>query len=136
MLQLSGDSALSQFRRQKLQQQIEAAGLPFQLKETRFDYFLDTSRPFTAQETAKAEDLLSASAFQAPADSEVVLIVTPRLGTLSAWSTKASEIAMNCWNQYQILVHCLIENPQKKCKRCLMTICPPTRPLKVAQVKL
>lgn len=96
MLQLSGDSALSQFRRQKLQQQIEAAGLPFQLKETRFDYFLDTSRPFTAQETAKAEDLLSASAFQAPADSEVVLIVTPRLGTLSAWSTKASEIAMNC----------------------------------------
>ena len=96
MLHLTGEAALSSFRQEKLQNLIDAVNLPFRLQEACFDYFLDVKRDLDDGELTKALGLLNARVEVDLAQASLMFIVTPRLGTLSPWSTKATEIAINC----------------------------------------
>jgi phosphoribosylformylglycinamidine synthase len=93
---LPGAIALSRFRVEKL-----LASLPRPLAEaitvdTRFVHFVEVTETLSADETRVLERLLT---YGTPATSEpkgALLLVIPRFGTVSPWSSKATDIARNC----------------------------------------
>nr|MBX2878505.1 phosphoribosylformylglycinamidine synthase [Granulosicoccus sp.] len=92
MICLIGDSALSGFRRNLLLKQLAPTLPGIDCLTARYLYFLDT-------DTAPVADifkLLDAEDVYRPAESGISLVVVPRLGTRSAWSSKATDIAIRC----------------------------------------
>jgi phosphoribosylformylglycinamidine synthase len=97
MLILTGAPALSDFRLAKLESALRAriegvAGL-----DSRYLHFVDLERPLTAEESAVLDSLLRygpASASATP--SGTLLLALPRIGTVSPWSSKATDIAHVC----------------------------------------
>ncbi len=59
-------------------------------------YFVETQAPLSADELSRLKDLLGIPAALPAAPSGDLLLVTPRLGTISPWSSKATDIAKNC----------------------------------------
>jgi phosphoribosylformylglycinamidine synthase len=59
-------------------------------------YFVELERPLAGEEATRLTQLLSVPARSAPVPSGTLLLVTPRLGTISPWSSKATEIARQC----------------------------------------
>ncbi|MBQ9602064.1 MAG: phosphoribosylformylglycinamidine synthase, partial [Neisseriaceae bacterium] len=95
---LCGVSALSAFRLEKLAQKAKQLGLPECAISSEFWYFVASDAPLSAPELNKLEALLAAKvvdAPNAPADKQLFLI-TPRIGTISPWASKATDIAHNC----------------------------------------
>ena len=93
---LPGAIALSPFRVEKL-----LASLPRPLAEaitvdTRFVHFVEVTEELSEDETQVLDRLLT---YGTPATSEpkgALLLVIPRFGTVSPWSSKATDIARNC----------------------------------------
>jgi phosphoribosylformylglycinamidine synthase len=94
ILRLRGRSALSSFRLRKLLQDPALTGIDL---ETEYWHFVQVSRALSAAERERLERLLSygphSSAAQAQGD---LLLVVPRFGTISPWSSKATDIARHC----------------------------------------
>jgi phosphoribosylformylglycinamidine synthase len=96
VITLPGAIALSPFRVDKL-----LASLPPKLAEAitldaRFVHFVAVSEPLDNAETKVLERLLT---YGTPAHGEpkgAMLLVLPRFGTVSPWSSKATDIAHNC----------------------------------------
>src|SRR5690606_10997139 len=62
-----------------------------------FWHFVSTARALTAGEYAVLERILTyGPAAHASAEQGRLLLVVPRLGTISPWSSKATEIARHC----------------------------------------
>jgi phosphoribosylformylglycinamidine synthase len=59
-------------------------------------YFVETAGELSADERRVLERLLDDGSPQAPSASGTLYLVVPRLGTISPWSSKASDIARNC----------------------------------------
>jgi phosphoribosylformylglycinamidine synthase len=96
VLTLPGSVALSPFRVEKL-----LAGLPRPLAEaitveTRFIHFAAISAPLSAHEQGVLEKLLTYGTPAAKEPQGGLLLVLPRFGTVSPWSSKATDIARNC----------------------------------------
>ncbi len=93
---LFGAQALSDFRLAKLREQL-AAQLPV-LPEirTRWVHLIESDSPLSDEEHATVERLLTYDEFK-PAQplSGSLLFVLPRVGTISPWSSKATDIAHN-----------------------------------------
>ncbi|MBE7538770.1 MAG: phosphoribosylformylglycinamidine synthase [Opitutaceae bacterium] len=100
MLTLRGSSSLSTFRRQKLLEDLASAGIPVTDLNAEFVHLIslvDPKAPLTAREHAILEQLLT----YGPRDKRsavggVTRVVAPRPGTLSPWSSKATDIAHIC----------------------------------------
>lgn len=97
MLILRGAPALSEFRLSKLQQRLEGAtGHPVSLY-AEFIHFADLDEPLDEREHGVLEQLLRYGPhLQEHEPVGTLLLVVPRPGTLSPWSTKATDIAHNC----------------------------------------
>jgi len=102
MFSLRGAPAHSDARRQRLLLNLRAARPSLQDLETEFIFFVDVSRELEPAEHAILDALLCDDVHdpdpRAP-DSRtdaVELYVIPRLGTISPWSSKATEIVQNC----------------------------------------
>jgi len=99
MLLIPGPPALSDFRIAKLLQRLKALDAAVQGLAARFVHFADLAAPLSAAQRSILEQLLTygAAAPQgaAAAPGEAILIV-PRAGTISPWSSKASDIAHVC----------------------------------------
>ena len=93
---LRGASALSLFRIQKLAQKAAALGLPQAEISSEYWYFVSSTAPFDAAQTEKLQALLSAVRVDTPAAGQSLFLITPRIGTISPWSSKATDIAHNC----------------------------------------
>ena len=93
---LRGASALSLFRIQKLAQKAAALGLPQAEISSEYWYFVSSSTPLDAAQTEKLQALLSAVRVDTPAAGQSLFLITPRIGTISPWSSKATDIAHNC----------------------------------------
>ncbi|MEW5893491.1 MAG: phosphoribosylformylglycinamidine synthase [Pseudomonadota bacterium] len=91
VLFLRGGSALSSFRIDKLLERLRPLGC--RAVTTEFRYFVELAGPLAPDDLAFLSDLLQAEAHQ---PEPVAILVTPRLGTVSPWSSKASDIARNC----------------------------------------
>ena len=97
MLTLRGSPALSNFRLQKLLQDFAAAGLPVRAVAADFVHVAEVTADLTAAEHEVLEKVLTYGPSRASAAlTGLTLVVAPRPGTLSPWSTKATDIAHLC----------------------------------------
>ncbi|HVU16093.1 MAG TPA: phosphoribosylformylglycinamidine synthase [Candidatus Didemnitutus sp.] len=97
MLILRGTPALSPFRRQKLLGDLQAAGLPVADLGASFVHLADIASEPTADQRAVLEALLTYGPRRANAvDTGETLVVAPRPGTISPWSSKSTDIARIC----------------------------------------
>jgi len=90
-----GSSALSNFRREKLLN-LAQNYLPSLINlEARYIYFIEAHRLLNGSEESKLRVLLPGCTSEA-LPREQFLLVTPRPGTISPWSSKATEIINIC----------------------------------------
>ncbi len=97
MLKLRGGNALSSFRLEKLMQGLREAAPAVSHVHAEYWHFAAARRELEAQELAVLEKILTygpASMVEEP-QGELFLVV-PRIGTISPWSSKASDIASHC----------------------------------------
>lgn len=97
MLVFNGRQAWSDFRLSKLQQQLSDLGLPEREFDTRFVHVIELEQELSAEQHDTLQALLEygpkASSFTEHSDS---IWVFPRIGTISPWSSKATDIAHIC----------------------------------------
>ena len=96
---LLGPSALSAFRAQRLLDQLRQAALPIAAVQARFEHYAWLDQSLSEQAAGRLAALLDYGlAPETPSSAEdgLVLRVLPRLGTVSAWASKATDIARNC----------------------------------------
>lgn len=97
ILRLRGGAALSVFRHEKLLR--SASSSVSRLSELRADYwhFVELERPLAAGENGRLQRILTYG-FAAAADEPrgELLLVVPRVGTISPWSSKATDVAQHC----------------------------------------
>ncbi|QYM77912.1 phosphoribosylformylglycinamidine synthase [Horticoccus luteus] len=97
MLILRGSPALSSFRLRKLLDTLVAAGVPARAVSAEFVHVVDTSAPLSPAEDSILQKLLTYGPTRAAAPvAGLVQIVAPRPGTISPWSSKATDIAHIC----------------------------------------
>ena len=99
ILFLRGERALSGFRVEKLLQKAAALGLPEAEIRSEYWYFADCAEHLNAADAEKLEALLAgqvASELPQSSGSLHLFLITPRIGTISPWASKATEIAKNC----------------------------------------
>ena len=95
MLPLHGPQALSGFRLDKLRSALRVAVPDLDSVGASFIHFIDLAHELTHAEHAQLEKILGyGSATQALAGEP--LLVVPRIGTRSPWSSKATDIAHIC----------------------------------------
>ena len=97
MLRFCGGRSLSPFRLEKLFDAIKILGLPVTGIDTEYWHFCAVTRDLQSHESDALRKLLNETAAQqiAPQNSELFLVL-PRPGTLSPWSSKATDIAHHC----------------------------------------
>ncbi len=94
---LRGSPALSAFRITKLLSLCQEAGLPVADLYAEYVHFADLSSALSADEQQKLEQLLKyGPSLPEHEPTGRLLLVTPRPGTISPWSSKATDIAYNC----------------------------------------
>ena len=92
---LLGEPALSAFRKRKLTRRIAAAAGAEPSVDARFVYLIESEADLAPPERSALQDLLHGSAV-ADLDAANLLLVVPRFGTQSPWSSKATDIARRC----------------------------------------
>jgi phosphoribosylformylglycinamidine synthase len=97
LLNLRGGRALSAFRVEKINRALESSPTALRVAATCFWHLVETTRDLTPDERAALERLLAhgPAAPREPADTRLVL-VAPRFGTISPWSSKATDIVRRC----------------------------------------
>ena len=96
ILKLSGGDALSAFRAQRLLPVLKAAAPGVTAVSASYVHFVASTRELTADEIQRLEALLDYGD-PAKADAEGTEFLTvPRLGTISPWASKATDIVHNC----------------------------------------
>jgi phosphoribosylformylglycinamidine synthase len=99
MLILPGSNALSAFRSQRLLNQLHTVAPSITAVQARYYHFIDTAAPLSTDDTARLDALLTYGEPFAPVAQEGAVeefFVIPRLGTISPWASKATDIAHNC----------------------------------------
>ena len=96
MLILPGAAAFSPFRLERRLATLRAEGVELRAIDARFIHFADLERPLGVGERAVLDRLLDYGPRLAPvAERGDLLLVVPRPGTQSPWSSKATDIAHN-----------------------------------------
>lgn len=97
MLILKGATALSDSRKAKLL--TELAGIESRIEDidAQFVYFVETISPISdAEQQQKLAAILEGQAVELSQLNANQLLVIPRIGTISPWSSKATEILQRC----------------------------------------
>ena len=94
---LRGSPALSAFRINKLLARFQAADLPVSNIYAEYVHFADLNAPLNAEERVQLERLLKyGPSLSSHTPTGKLILATPRPGTISPWSSKATDIAHNC----------------------------------------
>lgn len=105
MMVLSGAAALSPFRLDRLNAALaDAVGYSgARVLAAHWLYFVDAEKPLDVEAIGRLERIVEGTstpaapdAFDGEAGAEAALFVVPRLGTISPWSSKATEILRQC----------------------------------------
>jgi phosphoribosylformylglycinamidine synthase len=96
MLRYRGARALSDFRIDRLLAALRRIEPAVRGVGVEFVHFVDTARELAPAERAVLERLLDFDAGQGPEARGEPLFTVPRLGTVSPWSSKATDIAHVC----------------------------------------
>ncbi|MBY6106785.1 phosphoribosylformylglycinamidine synthase [Ferrimonas balearica] len=94
---LRGAPALSAFRVNKLMQACRDAKLPVTDLYAEYTHFAHLSAPLSEQHTQQLAQILTyGPRMEEHTPEGTLLLVVPRPGTISPWSSKATDIARNC----------------------------------------
>ncbi len=94
---LRGSPALSAFRINKLLARFQAAQLPVSNIYAEYVHFADVNDRLNDEELTRLQRLLKyGPSLSSHTPAGKLLLVTPRPGTISPWSSKATDIAHNC----------------------------------------
>ena len=97
MFSLLGAPALSQFRIDKLLHSLQARNARVLAVTSRLIHFVDAAQPLSESELELLGKLLTyGPRAHLQAERGQRLLVTPRVGTVSPWSSKATDIAKVC----------------------------------------
>src|SRR5215203_3215408 len=102
MIEMPGGSAFTEARQQKKLTLIRRANPGIRALNASFDHFIDLDGKPTKEETKVLERLLrygprpSDSAGRSTVAFGRRMLVVPRIGTVSPWSSKATDIAHSC----------------------------------------
>lgn len=92
-----GGSALSDFRARQLLPRLQAIEPRIEGVSARFVHLVVTDAALSSADRDRFAALLTyGEPFEAPAKAGASVVVTPRLGTVSPWASKATDIAHNC----------------------------------------
>ena len=96
-----GSPALSIFRQEKLLSQLQSVLPEIEQLNAHFVHFVDADKSLNKDEISVLEKLLRYGPHLAETSSKGKLyLVVPRAGTISPWSSKATDIAHNCSLQF------------------------------------
>ena len=93
---IEGGDALGNFRAQQLLPRLQAISDKIVGLSARYVHLVDTEQPLSASQHEAWVSLLT---YGEPYEGEkegALVVVTPRLGTVSPWASKATDIAHNC----------------------------------------
>ena len=98
---LAGSSALSAFRISKILSVCHEKSIPIISLEAQFVHFIDSISEFTVEQQLTLDKLLQYGPKSVYINGDCntnrqLFLVTPRAGTISPWSSKATDIAHNC----------------------------------------
>ena len=97
MIILSGASSLSAFRRQKLLSNLQRAVPSVTSVVAEFVHFAEVREALSETDLTTLEALMTYGPSEEKGSTEgTLLLVVPRSGTISPWSSKATDIAHNC----------------------------------------
>jgi len=100
ILHFPGSPVLSSFRRERLLQRFAQLGLPVGDIDARYEHFVWLDGKLDGSGQERLAQLLDYGTMPSQAVQEgrgaIVLRVIPRLGTVSPWASKATDIAHNC----------------------------------------
>jgi len=96
LTQLEGGNALSSFRAQQLLSSLEAIHPKISGVAARFVHLVATETAPDADAHGRLAALLTYGEPYAGSSDGLAIVVTPRLGTISPWASKATDIARNC----------------------------------------
>ncbi len=102
MIRIDGGSACSIFRLAKIAERISGEAPGLRLQSARYRHFVDVASPLDVEQRQTLEQLLHYGDNSVVNDvpsgdsTKVTILVTPRNGTISPWSTKATDIANHC----------------------------------------
>lgn len=92
-----GGSALSDFRARQLLPRLQAIEPRIEGVSARFVHLVVTDAALSSADHERFAALLTyGEPFESPAKAGASVVVTPRLGTVSPWASKATDIAHNC----------------------------------------
>ena len=100
MISLTGAEALSEFRQQRLLSLVQSASPDVSAIEAHYFYVVQLKSPADEAQHSTLLSLLGASGPFVPSNVHLSVNVMPRLGTRSAWSSKATNIAQRCGLDY------------------------------------
>ena len=97
MLVLRGAPALSEFNQTKLIAKLGQSGVKVKNLYSEYVHLVDSQGDLSKQQMEILEKLLTyGPARQTQSPSGTLFFITPRPGTISPWSSKATDIAHNC----------------------------------------
>ena len=97
MLELAGQPALSQFRLDKLGRALKRVDDRVKGVEARYTFFVDLAEPLSDEHRKRLRALLLSGERPGKlSKGSCKLFVVPRHGTISPWSSKATDIAIAC----------------------------------------
>ncbi|MEY4364076.1 MAG: Phosphoribosylformylglycinamidine synthase, partial [Pseudomonadota bacterium] len=91
-----GGNALRDFRIQQLLPRLQAVAPQIQGVTAAFVHLVASPQALSSEQQSKLAALLTYGEAPAAASKGMRLVVTPRLGTVSPWASKATDIAHNC----------------------------------------
>ncbi|MBZ0224476.1 MAG: phosphoribosylformylglycinamidine synthase, partial [Comamonas sp.] len=92
----AGSNALGSFRAEQLLPQLQAVGPKVTGIEARHLHLVATAQALDGAQQEKLAALLTYGEPYTGGQEGEVFIVTPRMGTISPWASKATDIARNC----------------------------------------
>ena len=97
MIVLQGGSALSDYQQRKIVSSIQSINKTATLVECLYYHFVQTTEDLQEPQQHILNALFDyASSAQSGKISEQFILVVPRFGTISPWSSKATDIIHNC----------------------------------------
>ena len=94
---ISGSQAFTAFRRARLLNQLRQLEPAISGLQATFHHFVDLEQPLNALQTSRLQSLLEyGDTTSIKHDQQNEIWVIPRIGTISPWSSKATEIIQRC----------------------------------------
>ena len=96
VFELNGARALSDFRAARVLAALQRVSSSIEAVSGRFVHFVHASRELTKAEEERLASLLTYGDAAEDVRADLAFMVVPRLGTISPWASKATDIVKNC----------------------------------------